>query len=308
MTYSIVARDPETGRLGVAVQSRYFGVGSTVPWAEPGVGAIATQSFVEVSYGPRGLELLRDGASAPDALEALLGEDDGRDVRQVAMVDANGEAAVHTGARCVQAAGHVIREGVSAQANMMERDTVWDAMLASFADTDGAGFPERLLAALRAAEGEGGDVRGRQSAALLVVEADRSLPSWERAIDVRVEDHPDPLGELERLVRLREAYRFFETGNDSAMDGDLVRAAEEQSRARELAPDDDAIAFGLGLAMMGSGRIDEAQALLEQARSANPRWALYLRRLAAAGILPSDPAFLDALMPLNPRGHDDPSS
>jgi uncharacterized Ntn-hydrolase superfamily protein len=272
------------------------------------VGAIATQSFVEVSYGPRGLELLRDGASAPDALEALLGEDDGRDVRQVAMVDANGEAAVHTGARCVQAAGHVIREGVSAQANMMERDTVWDAMLASFADTDGAGFPERLLAALRAAEGEGGDVRGRQSAALLVVEADRSLPSWERAIDVRVEDHPDPLGELERLVRLREAYRFFETGNDSAMDGDLVRAAEEQSRARELAPDDDAIAFGLGLAMMGSGRIDEAQALLEQARSANPRWALYLRRLAAAGILPSDPAFLDALMPLNPREDDDPSS
>jgi uncharacterized Ntn-hydrolase superfamily protein len=308
MTYSIVARDPETGRLGVAVQTRYFGVGSTVPWAEPGVGVIATQSFVEVSYGPRGLELLRDGASAPDALEALLGEDDGRDVRQVAMVDANGEAAVHTGARCVQAAGHVIREGVSAQANMMERDTVWDAMLASFADTDGAGFPERLLAALRAAEGEGGDVRGRQSAALLVVEADRSLPSWERAIDVRVEDHPDPLGELERLVRLREAYRFFETGNDSAMDGDLVRAAEEQSRARELAPDDDAIAFGLGLAMMGSGRIDEAQALLEQARSANPRWALYLRRLAAAGILPSDPAFLDALMPLNPREDDDPSS
>jgi uncharacterized Ntn-hydrolase superfamily protein len=308
MTYSIVARDPKTGRLCVAVQSRYFGVGSTVPWAEPGVGAVATQSFVEVSYGPRGLELLRGGTSAPDALEALLAEDDGRDVRQVAMVDANGEVAVHTGARCVQAAGHVIGEGVSAQANMMERDTVWDAMLASFADTDGAGFPERLLAALRAAEGEGGDVRGRQSAALLVVEADRSLPSWERAIDVRVEDHPDPLGELERLVRLREAYRFFETGNDSAMDGDLVRAAEEQSRARELAPDDDAIAFGLGLAMMGSGRIDEAQALLEQARSANPRWALYLRRLAAAGILPSDPAFLDALMPLNPREDDDPSS
>jgi uncharacterized Ntn-hydrolase superfamily protein len=308
MTYSIVARDPETGRLGVAVQTRYFGVGSTVPWAEPGVGAIATQSFVEVSYGPRGLELLRDGASAPDALEALLGEDDGRDVRQVAMVDANGEAAVHTGARCVQAAGHVIREGVSAQANMMERDTVWDAMLAMFADTDGAGFPKRLLAALRAAEGEGGDVRGRQSAALLVVEAGQSFPRWERAIDVRIEDHPDPLSELERLVRLREAYRLFETGNDSAMDGDLARAAEEQSRARDLAPDDDAIAFGLGLAMMGTGRIDEAQALLEQARSANPRWAVYLRRLAAAGMLPSDPAFLDALMPLNPREDDDPSS
>jgi uncharacterized Ntn-hydrolase superfamily protein len=308
MTYSIVARDPETGRLGVAVQSRYFGVGSTVPWAEPGVGALATQSFVEVSYGPRGLELLRGGTSAPDALEALLAEDDGRDVRQVAMVDANGEVAVHTGARCVQAAGHVIGEGVSAQANMMERDTVWDAMLASFADTDRAGFPERLVAALRAAEGEGGDVRGRQSAALIVVDGDASLPRWERVIDVRVEDHADPLTELERLVRLRDAYRHLETGTDAAGEGDLMASAEELGRARDLAPDDDQIAFTLGSVLVGTGRIAEARTLLEQARAANPRWAVYLRRLAAAGMVPDDPAFLDALMPLDPAEDGQSSS
>jgi uncharacterized Ntn-hydrolase superfamily protein len=308
MTYSIVAQDFETGRLGVAVQSRYFGVGSTVPWAEPGVGAVVTQSFVEVSYGPGGLELMRDGASAPGALEALLAEDDGRDVRQVAMVDANGEVAVHTGAHCVQAAGHATGDGVSMQANMMERDTVWDAMLAAFANTGGAGLRERLLAALRAAEREGGDVRGRQSAALLVVDGDPSLPPWERVIDVRVEDHTDPLTELERLVRLRDAYRHLESGNDSAMDGDLVAAVEELGRARDVAPDDDQIVFSLGLTLVGTGQVEEGRALLDRARSVNPRWAVYLRRLAAAGMFPADPAFLDALMPLGPTEDDEPSS
>jgi uncharacterized Ntn-hydrolase superfamily protein len=300
MTYSIVARDPATGRLGVAVQSRHFGVGPVVPWAEAGVGAVATQSLTEISYGPRGLELMRAGATAPEALEVLLAEDDEREIRQVAIVDSNGRVAAHTGARCVQAAGHVVGEGLSAQANMMERDTVWNAMLATYSGADGAEMPERLLLALRAAEGEGGDVRGRQSAALLVVESDPSLPPWERAIDVRVEDHHEPLAELERLVRLREASRFFETANDSAMEGDLVSAAEGLTRARDLAPDDDQIAFFLGLTLMGTGRVDEARELLDRARTVNPRWAVYLRRLADAGMFPADPAFLDALMPLDP--------
>ncbi len=181
MTYSIVVRDPRTGRFGVAVQTRYFSVGSVVPWAEPGVGAVATQSFTEISYGPRGLELMRAGASSLEALETLLAEDDGRDLRQVAMVDANGSVAVHTGARCVQAAGHAIGDGFSAQANMMERDTVWDAMVAAYAAA-GGDLGERLMAALRAAEAEGGDMRGRQSAAMLVVEGDPHTPggigSW----------------------------------------------------------------------------------------------------------------------------------
>lgn len=303
MTYSIVARDPETGRLGVAVQSRHFGVGPVVPWAEPGVGAVATQSFTEISYGPRGLELIRRGATAPQALEALLAEDEEREIRQVAMVDAAGGIAVHTGAQCVQAAGHATDTAVSAQANMMERDTVWNAMLAAYAGASGD-LADRLLAALRAAEAEGGDIRGRQSAALIVVEGDASLPPWEHVIDVRVEDHADPLAELERLVRLRDAYRHFETGNDAASEGDLTHASEELERARDVAPDDDQIAFFLGLSLVGAGRVDEGRQLLEEARMANPRWAVYLRRLAAAGMFPNDPAFLDALMPSEPNGKE----
>jgi uncharacterized Ntn-hydrolase superfamily protein len=307
MTYSIVARDPATGRLGIAVQSRHFGVGSAVPWAEPGVGAVATQSFTEISYGPRGLELMRSGVTAPEALEALLAEDDERELRQVAFADAKGGVAVHTGTRCVQAAGHVVGEGVSAQANMMERDTVWNAMLEAYEGAEGAELTERLLAALRAAEAEGGDVRGRQSAAFLVVESDPSLPPWEQSIDVRVEDHPDPLTELERLVRVREAYRYFETGTDAAGEGDLMASAEELTRAHDLAPDDDQIAFTLGSVLIGTGRIDEGRTLLKQARAANQRWAIYLRRLAAAGRVPADPAFLDALMPLDPSEDEPPA-
>src|SRR5436190_6592393 len=233
MTYSIVARDPDTGSLGVAVQSRYFSVGSAVPWAEPGVGAVATQSFVELSYGPRGLELMRNGASALETLERLVAEDHDREIRQVAMVDSAGTVAVHTGARCVAAAGHAVGTAVSAQANMMERDTVWDAMLAAYAEAAGA-LPERLMAALRAAEAEGGDVRGRQSAAILVVGADRQAPEWQRQIDLRVEDHTDPLTELERLVRLHQAYEHFQRGNDLMSSGQPAEAAAEFGRAHAL--------------------------------------------------------------------------
>jgi uncharacterized Ntn-hydrolase superfamily protein len=297
MTYSIVARDPDTGELGVAVQSRYFSVGSVVPWAEPGVGAVATQSFVEVSYGPRGLELMRSGHSALEALERLVAEDAGRDIRQVAMVDGAGTVAVHTGARCVGAAGHSVGAGVSAQANMMERDTVWDAMLAAYAAAAGP-FSQRLMAALRAAEAEGGDVRGRQSAAILVVSGDAETPSWERRIDLRVEDHPDPLAELERLLLLHEAYDIFGRASELLSAGQAAEAAAELERAHALAPDNDQITFSYGGALAGSGRPLEGREQLERARVANPRWPVFLRRLAAAGMLPDDPAFLDMLMPL----------
>ena len=283
---------------GWRVQSRYFSVGSVVPWAEPGV-AVATQSFTEVSYGPRGLQLMRAGASALEALESLLAGDDGSDLRQVAMVDANGSVAVHTGARCVEAAGHAVGDGVSAQANMMERDTVWAAMLDVFGDADGE-FPDRLLAALRAAEAEGGDIRGRQSAALLVVEADPSVPPWRREIDLRVEDHADPLAELERLLRLARAYQHAGSGNDHATAGRMEEAVAEMEQAHALAPEDDQIAFMLGLMLPTTGHPMEARELVERARAANPRWAPYLRRLAASGIFPNDPALMDALFPLDP--------
>jgi uncharacterized Ntn-hydrolase superfamily protein len=299
MTYSIVARDSATRELGVAVQSRYFAVGSVVPWAEPGVGAVATQSFAEVRYGPLGLALMRGSHSASDALRALLAGDGEESLRQVAMVDAAGMVAAHTGSRCVEAAGHVPGDGVSAQGNMMERDTVWPAMLAAFGASGGP-LANRLLAALEAAEGEGGDIRGRQSAALIVVSGSRQDLPWMRKVDVRVDDHPDPVTEMGRLIRLNTAFRLMEQAADAATTGDFLAAAAAMDQASPLAPDDDQVAFRHGGALMAVGRIDEGRAELERALLANPRWAVFLRRFAAKGFLPDDPAFLDAVLPLEP--------
>src|SRR5262249_32584870 len=213
MTFSIVARDPATGEFGVAVQTRYFGVGSVVPWAEPGVGAVATQSFAEVSYGPQGLALMRDGIPAARALDRLRGEDAGEATRQVAMVDADGGVAVFTGTSCVAEAGSETGDAVTAQANMMERATVWGAMVRAYGGS-GGDLAERLMAALRAAEGEGGDMRGRQSAALLVVPGEGD--PWARRFDIRVDDHTDPVGELDRLLVLGRAYEHVSRGLDLA--------------------------------------------------------------------------------------------
>lgn len=206
MTYSIVARDPITGELGVAVQSCYFSVGAVAPWAEAGVGVVATQSFVDPAYGPLGLELMRRGLSAPEALQGLVAVDPGSAYRQVAMLDAVGRVAVHTGAECLDAAGHQIGEQVAAQANLMARGTVWGAMVEKFGRTSGD-LAVRLLAALDAAEDEGGDRRGKQSSALLVVRAQPTGKQWiDRVVDLRVEDHPDPVNELKRLFALRCRY------------------------------------------------------------------------------------------------------
>ncbi|HXG18177.1 MAG TPA: DUF1028 domain-containing protein [Methylomirabilota bacterium] len=207
MTYSIIARDPMTGEIGVAVQSRYFSVGTVVPWAEAGVGAVATQSFVDPSYGPLGLELMRRGHSAPEALRFLVAADPGAAYRQVAMIDATGRVAVHTGEQCLEEAGHAIGEQVAAQANLMARNTVWRAMLDAFVRAEDD-LATRLLAALDAAEAEGGDRRGKQSAAMLIVRARSTGKLWvDRVVDVRVEDHVDPVNELRRLVEIHRDYR-----------------------------------------------------------------------------------------------------
>jgi len=298
MTYSIVARDRETGELGVAVQTRYFGVGSVVPWAEPGVGAVATQSFAEISYGPKGLALMRDGASAADALSRLVAEDDGERMRQVAMVDASGGVAVHTGSGCVRAAGSVTGDAASAQANMMERDTVWGAMLEAYASATGD-LADRLMAALRAAEGEGGDMRGRQSAALLVVPA--AGDPWTRRFDLRIEDHRDPVGELDRLLVLARAFEHVGTGLDLAGEMSFPEALVEFDRAAELAPDDDLVAFFRAVMLAPNGRPLEAREELDRIRTVNPRWGAYLWRSAEAGLGPNDPDFLQALAPLGPE-------
>jgi uncharacterized Ntn-hydrolase superfamily protein len=277
------------------VQSHYFSVGSVVSWADPGVGAVATQSVVEPAYGPRGLGQLRRGASAPDALRRLLGDDDQAPVRQVAIVDNYGRVAIHTGPRCIREAGHRVADGVSAQANMMERPTVPDAMIEAFrADTtDLAG---RLMAALEAAEREGGDIRGRQSAALVVV-APRATgqPTADRPFDLRVEDHADPVPELRRLVGLRRSYLRIEAADELAAAGDAEAALAEYAAAHAEQPENAELAFWHGVALAASGREDEARELLRLAYRDREGWRELLRRLPASGLFPDDRELLERL-------------
>jgi uncharacterized Ntn-hydrolase superfamily protein len=288
VTYSIVARDDRSGELGVAVQSHYFGVGALVSWAEAGVGAIATQSVAETAYGTRGLELMRGGASAPEALHRLLAEDRQERVRQVAFIDKHGRVATHTGARCIREAGHRVADGVSAQANIMERATVPDAMVAAFRSAEGD-LAERLVAALEAAEGEGGDLRGRQSAALVVV-APRATgrPTDDRLFDLRVDDHPDPVAELRRLLGLRRAYERVDLGDELAAAGDVEAALREYAAAHAEQPDSAELAFWHGVALAANGREQEARPLLDRAYAQGEGWRELLRRLPEAGLFPDD--------------------
>jgi uncharacterized Ntn-hydrolase superfamily protein len=288
VTYSIVARDPQTGAFGVAVQSHYFSAGSGVPWAESGIGAVATQAFADISYGPKGLDLMRAGKSAAEALAILVAEDAQSARRQVAMVDANGDAAAHTGAQCIAHAGHRTAPGVSVQANMMERDTVPDAMLAAYASSKGD-LADRLLDALDAAEGEGGDIRGRQAAGILVVSGRPSGQWWaDRRIDLRVEDHAEPLVELRRLVQLGRAYVIADQAEYAATQGDMATASAKMAEALRLAPDSAEIAFWAAIGAAAAGQIDAAKELLKRASAQEPRWVELVRRLPPTGMFGLD--------------------
>jgi uncharacterized Ntn-hydrolase superfamily protein len=296
VTYSIVARDPETGQFGVAVQSHFFSVGSIVPWAESGVGAVATQAFAEVSYGPRGLELMRGGTSAGRALGVLVFADKEADRRQVAMVDALGRVAAHTGERCIAEAGDRQGDGVSVQANMMLKSTVPDAMLAAYEGSSGD-LAERLLAALDAAEVEGGDIRGRQSAAIIVVNAKPSGKPWtDRVVDLRVEDHPLPVVELRRLVEMRRAYDAVERAEQAALQEDMETAAAEYAKAETGVGDNVEASFWAGVSVAASGQEDLARALLAKSFAAHDGWKELLRRLPEAGMFPDDPALIERLL------------
>ena len=278
------------------MQSHFFSVGSVVSWAEAGVGAVATQSIPDVSFGPRGLELMREGKSAPAALQQLISDDPGESVRQVALVDGGGRVAVHTGLRCIEHAGHALGEQVSAQANLMERDTVPRAMIRAYTDARGQSLAERMLAALDAAEGEGGDIRGRQSAAMVVV-AGRATesPTKNRPVDLRVDDHPDPVPELRRLLGLRTAYTRASAGDDLAGAGDLPAALVEYEAAHLAQPDNLELAFWYGLALAGNGREDEAVRVLRGPFQASAGWVELLKRLPAAGLIPDDPELIGRL-------------
>jgi uncharacterized Ntn-hydrolase superfamily protein len=290
-TYSIVARDSLTGQLGVAVQSHWFSVGPIVPWAEAGVGAVATQSFVDPAYGPLGLDLMRMGYSAQEALTALLAADTSIAVRQVAMIDAKGTIAVHTGARCIIAAGHQTGKQYSVQANLMEKATVWQAMAKAY-ETSRGDLAERLLAALEAAEKEGGDIRGRQSAAIVVVSDKSTHKSWiDRLFDLRVEDHPQPVRELHRLVQLQRAYLKLNEGDEWVTAGDVGKALQAYQEALSLVPDEATngeAAFWVGITLAEAGRQQESIPYLRRAYQQDERWKELVRRLPQSGLLPDD--------------------
>ena len=232
-TYSIVAFDKETGQLGVAVQSHWFSVGTLVPWIKAGVGAVATQSFVKVEYGPNGLKLMEKGFTAEDALKFLVEDDDNSAVRQVGMVDAKGNADAFTGDNCIQYAGHIVGENYTVQANIMASATVPTAMVRAYETTKGE-LVDKLMAALEAAQKEGGDIRGKQSAAIIVTTGEPTGIDWkDKLFDLRIEDHPEPIKEMKRLIRVSRAYQHANAGDLFIETGEIDKALEEYTLAAE---------------------------------------------------------------------------
>lgn len=287
-TFSIVARDSATGELGVAVQSHWFSVGSVVPWVEAGVGAVATQSLVEVSYGPLGLEMMRSGKTAEKALNGLLKADENPQWRQVGMIDAQGNRAVHTGKKCIREAGHVAGATFICMANLMEKGTVWQAMADAFTRTEGD-LADRMLAALDAAQDEGGDIRGRQSAAMVVVTGKPTgIPYRDRVIDIRVEDSPEPLRELRRLVGINRAYRLMNEGDERLAEKDEVGALAAYSEAMALAPQITEIQFWVALTLFTNGQEEEALKNFKEVFAKDQNWVEVVRRLPYADLLKDD--------------------
>jgi uncharacterized Ntn-hydrolase superfamily protein len=287
MTYSIVARDPRTGDLGVAVQSHYFSVGAVVTWARSGVGAIATQSITEISYGPVGLDLMAAGKTAPEALDSLLKTDSKSDTRQVGMVDAQGNVGVHTGSRCIDYAGHVKGDQFSCQANLMSNDSIWGAMDREYRRRDDLQLPERLLATLEAAEAAGGDARGKQSTALLVVSSKLYANPWMgRIMELRIEDHPAPLPELKRLLRIRRAYDWADKGDELLALGKVEDSLAAFKKAQELAPEIEEIRYWVGITLMGSPSTQpEGMLIVKEIITKYPNWKSVTRSLLDKGYL-----------------------
>ena len=299
-TYSIVARDPDTGELGVAVQSHWFSVGPIVAWAEAGVGAIATQSFVDPSYGKNGLDLMRAGKSAPETLKELLAKDEGREVRQVAMIDAQGRVDAWTGKNDIQSAGHIVGKNFSVQANLMLNDKVWPSMARAFENTRGH-LSDRMLAALDAAQAEGGDIRGKQSAALVVVTGKPTGQAWkDRTFDLRVDDSPEPLKELRRLVKLQRAYNHMNAGDLAVEKKDNEGALREYSAAEKLVPDNAEMIFWHAVALVNMGRVEHSLPLFRRVFAMDRNWLILTPRLPKSGLLPDDPKVIQRIVSVGP--------
>ncbi|SNR31281.1 DUF1028 domain-containing protein [Hymenobacter mucosus] len=298
-TFSIVARDPQTGDMAVAVQSHWFSVGTSVSWAEAGVGAVATQSFTNKSFGPRGLALLKSGKSAQETLDELLRTDESREVRQVAVIDNQGRVATHTGAKCIDMAGHQQGPQFSVQANMMLTNKVPAAMASAYEQNAKLPFAERVVSALDAAQAAGGDVRGRQSAALLVVRGKPGAGVWEdRAIDLRVDDAADPLKELSRLLRLHRAYEHMNAGDLAVEKNDVPGAIREYEAAEKLFPQNLEMKYWHAISLANKQQVPQAMKLLQPIFKQDPNWRTLTERLPKVGLLTVSAAELKQILSL----------
>jgi uncharacterized Ntn-hydrolase superfamily protein len=301
-TYSIVARDAQTGQCGVAVQTHQMSVGNGVPWLLPGVGAVATQSLTNVSFGPMALRMLREGVSATHVIRALVASDDHENRRQVAVVDANGQAAAHTGKGCIAEAGHHVGEGYSVQANMMTRMTVIQAMSSAYEAAKGD-LAQRMMAALEAAQAEDGDIRGMQSAALVIVPGDMQVPEWKKDYGLRVDEHENPVVELGRLVRNRRAQIVDEEGHKLLEDGQYREALAKWAEARAIAPEQEELAFWQGISLADKpGDMETAISILKPMLVAEARrseWIELIRRLANCGLIEREGADADLIRALS---------
>lgn len=300
-TFSIVARDSITGEMGVAVQSHWFSVGSLVTWAEAGVGAVATQSFVDPAYGELGLDLMRAGKSADQALTSLLAGDPGRDVRQVAMVDVNGNVAAHTGKKCIQGAGHITGRSYSVQANLMLNDQIWPAMSKAYENAKGD-LAERMLAALDAGQAAGGDIRGKQSAAILIVKAKSTGRPWtDRVMELRVEDNDAPLKELRGLVDLHRAYEHMNNGDAAVEHNDVDGALREYSAAERMFPDNLEMKFWHAVSLANVGRVQESLPIFKEVFARDRNWAELVPRLPQSGSLKDDEDIVRMILTVAPK-------
>ena len=305
-TYSIVAYDDSTGQLGVAVQSHWFSVGSLVPWAKAGVGAVATQSLVKVEYGPDGLKGMEEGKLPHAILSELLDEDDGRDLRQVAMIDAYGNVSSHTGQKCISYAGHQIGKNYSVQANIMEKPTVWPAMAKAFEKTKGD-LANRMMAALEAAEKEGGDLRGKQSASMLIVSGEPTGIPWKDVVmDLRIDDHPTPLKELKRLIRIHRAYRHANKGDHYLELEKIDKAMIEYGKASQFYPENPELPYWSAVTLAGAGDLKKALPIFKDVFKKESKLRELTPRLVNAGILPNSNDLIEKIIQAGDRiAHDD---
>jgi uncharacterized Ntn-hydrolase superfamily protein len=297
-TFSIVARDPQTGEMGVAVQSHWFSVGTIVTWAEAGVGAIATQSFVNASFGPRGLKMLKHGMTAQQAVDSLLASDEGREFRQLAIIDSKGNVASFTGKKCIQPAGNITGDNFSCQANLMINDKVWPAMAEAFKHAKGH-LAERMISALEAGQKAGGDIRGMQSAAILIVRGKSTGKVWkDRLIDLRVEDSPKPIKELKRLLKVHRAYDHMNAGDLAVEKNNMPLALKEYFTAEKMFPDNAEMKYWHAVALANNGKVEESLPIFREVFKMDKNWRTLTPRLVSPGLLTVDEKDLKRIMDL----------